>query len=360
MKLSAANIITSINQLDKNIAYNYINPKNKGLIKIVRVDLPEGPIIIKRWGPTKGQTPKTAKEESISSQLIWRVANAIEEDIPINIDRILGASYNTRSVLESLLAYTPVFHVTYPGRIEVIKSYSDIKRGHKHIIWLPNQPHEAGTINEMKTDRVISEIPSQQAIYESLVVHDDFAAVSEHSIDIEIQRRHAQIQVALVQIGLQLGFRTWVAQNDRSIIYNNKRLAESDGVIPSLGDEKLIMAHPDAVKAALLIDCIWFKNSRLMPAIMEIECTTGITSGLSRMQNFYDKFPPFPTRYTIVAADEDRPKFLKEASKEQFKSLKAKFFPFSAVEELYSLCQRRKITGVSEEFLDSFMEPVYN
>ncbi len=356
MKISAGNLVSYINQLDKNTAYNYINQKNKGLIKIIRVDFPEGPIVIRRWDSSKGQIPDTAKEESISSQMLWRVANAIENDLPINIDRILGASYNTRSVLESLLAYTPTFHVTYPGRIETVKSYSDIKRGHKHIVWLPNQPHNIGEIHEIKTDRIISEIPSQQAVYEALIVPDDFASVSEHSIDIEIQRRHAQIQVALVQIGLQLGFRTWIAQNDKGIMYNNKRLAETEGVIPSLNDEKLIMAHPDAVKAALLIDCIWFKNGRLMPAIMEIECTTGITSGLSRMKNFQDKFPPFPTRYAIVAADEDRPKFLKEASKDQFKSLEAKFFPFSAVEELYSLCQRRNIQGVTENFLDSFME----
>lgn len=151
MKVTAANIVYSISQLDKTKTYNYINPKNRGLIKIVRVDLPEGPIVIKRWNPTKNESPNNSKEESISSNLIWRVANAIQEDMPINIDRILGASYNTRSVLESLLAYTPEFHITYPGRIEIIDSSSEIKHGHKHVVWLPNQPHRAGILNEIKT-----------------------------------------------------------------------------------------------------------------------------------------------------------------------------------------------------------------
>jgi type II restriction enzyme len=41
-----------------------------------------------------------------------------------------------------------------------------------------------------------------------------------------------------------------------------------------------------------------------------------------------------------------------------FKDLETKYFPYSAVEELYALCQRRKIKGISEEFLDCFMEPV--
>lgn len=356
MKLTASNIVHSINQLDKNKRYNYINPRNKGIIQIVRVDLPEGPIVIKRCDPTKAQSLNNAKEESISSNLLWRVANAVQEDMPINIDRILGASYNTRSVLESLLAYTSDFHVTYPGRLEIIDTYSEVKRGHKHIVWLPNQPHRLGIINTIETERVISEIPSQQAIYESLVLPADYGEFAEHPIDIEVKRRHAQIQIALVLIGIQLGFRTWIAQNDKGIIYNNIKIGEMNGVIPTLRDEQLLMAYQDAVKAALLIDCIWFKNSRLMPAIMEIEYTTGITSGLSRMKNFHDKFPPFPTRYVIIAPDEDRTKFLNESSKEQFIALNPKFFPFSAVEELYSLCQRRKLRGVTEEFLDCFME----
>ena len=49
--------------------------------------------------------------------MIWRVANAISEGEPINFDRVLGGSYNTRSVLESLLASTPEFYYCYPGRI---------------------------------------------------------------------------------------------------------------------------------------------------------------------------------------------------------------------------------------------------
>ena len=355
MNATAQDLVAWINQLPKNRSYHYINPKNKGQIEIVRADLPEGPIIIKRYNPSEGGSSKKAKEESISTQLLWRVANAIQEDVPVNLDRVLGASYNTRSVLETLLAHTPQFYTAYPGRIEYINSSSKIKKGHKHLLWLPNAPHKTGVIDEIKTDKIIAEIPSQQAIYEALVIPKSSNA---EPIDIEISRRHAQIQVALVLIGLQLGFRSWVAQNDKGIIYNNKRLGEMNGVVHSLQDEKLLSSYADAIKAALMIDCIWFKNSKLMPAVLEIEHTTGITSGLTRMKNFQDNFPPFPTRYAIIAPDEDRQRFVKEATKPQFKSLNALFFPFSAVEELYALCQRRKIKGVTEEFLDCYMEGV--
>jgi hypothetical protein len=354
-KITASNLVSYINQLDKNRVYHYVNPKTKGVIRIVGVDFPEGPIRIKRWNPFKGEVETNQQVESISSELIWRVANAFTPNQPINLDRILGGSYNTRSVFEALLAHTPEFYFCYPGRLENKGGHSKIKHGHKHLIWNPDVPHPLGVLSEVETDIVISEIPVLDAFYDSLVLPDD---TNQEQVDIDILRRHAQIQIALFFIGKQLKFRTWIAQNDKGILYQNKRIGEYDGVITSLKDEKLITAYDEAIKAALLIDCIWFKNGRLMPAVMEIEHSTGVTSGLSRMKNFKDKFPPFPTRYVIVAPDEARDKVIREANKEQFRDLNTRYFTYSAVEELYSLCQRRKIEGVTEDFLDCFMEPV--
>ena len=354
-KLSAGNIVSFINQLERNKMYNYINPRTKGLIKIEGVDLPEGPIRIKRWNPGMGETESMQKTESISSELIWRVANSFYPEQPINIDRVLGASYNTRSVLETLIAHTPEFYFCYPGRIENKGGYAAVKSGHKHLIWKPNMPHRLGVAEKIDTDIVISEVPLVDAFYDSLVLPD---SSDRPGMTIDMQRRHAQIQIALYFIGKQLNFRTWIAQNDKGIIYQNRRIAEYEGVIASLKDEKLMSSYDEAIQAALLIDCIWFKNGRLMPAVMEIDHSTGVTSGLSRMKNFKDKFPPFPTRYVIVAPDEDRDKVIKEASKPQFTDLNTRYFTYSAVEELYALCQRRKIQGVTEEFLDSFMEPI--
>lgn len=354
-RITAGNLASWINQLDKAVEYNYINPKNTGLISIERVDLPEGPVFIKRWDPNKRETESTAKRSSISSNMLWRVANAIQDEMPINIDRIVGASYNTRSALESLLAYTPYFYITYPGRIEIINSSSEIMKGHKHIIMRQEQPHRQGRLEKYDTEKVISEIPSQQAVYESLTLPDYDGSAS---LDIEQSRRHAQIQIAIVLIGMQLGYRTWIAKNDRGIVYNKQKISEMQSVVPSLNGEQLMSSFQDAAKSAELIDCIWFKNHKLMPAVMEVEYTTGITSGLCRMKTFHDKFPPFPTRYVIIAPDEDRGKFLQEGSKDQFASLEPRFFPFSAVEELYSLCQRRHPKGVTDDFLDCFMEKV--
>lgn len=355
-RLTGYNIVSYIDQLPKNICYNYINPKTKGVIKIVRVKQPGGPITIKRWTPANGESEQNAKEVSISAEMIWRIANAFLEGQPINFDRILGASYNTRSVLETLLAYTPQFYYCYPGRISDIAGKSTIEHGHKHIVWLPKKPHKNAKIEKFEIDIAISEIPSGSAIYDALFLPNTF---DFQGMDIDIARRHTQIQIALYLIGLQFNYRTWIAQNDKGIIYQEKRLIEQNGIVKNLYDETLISSLPNAVEAGLFIDCIWFKENKFLPAVMEVEHSTGVTSGLTRMLNFYDKIPAFKeTRYVIVAPDEDRQKVVNEANKSIFRELDVRYFPYSSVEELYSLCQKRKITGMSDSFLDCYMEKI--
>jgi len=357
MKVTASDIVTAIGHLPKNRAYHYINPRTKGQLEVVGITYPEGPIVIKRYNPSKGEASANAKNESISTQLIWRIANAMVPNHPINLDRVLGASYNTRSAMEALIAHTPQFYFCYPGRIEIISSSSEVKEGHKHLMWCPDNPHELGIIKEMKTDIVISEIPNMEVAYDALVMPDDILGGKiDIEIDIAVKRRHAQIQIALIMIGRQLNFRTWVAQGDKGILYKGQKIGEMDGVVASLKNENLINPFDGAFKAAAFIDCIWFKNGKLMPAVIEIEHSTGVTSGLTRMQRLQDALPRFPTRWVIVASDEDRERVFREANRPQFHSLDTKYFSYSAVEELYALCQRRKIRGVTEEFLDCYME----
>jgi type II restriction enzyme len=286
-KLTGYNIVSFINQLPKSRDYNYINPRNHGLIRIKEVILPEGPIIINRFVPEKGETADNVEAESISTEMIWRVANAFFENQPINFDRLLAGSYNTRSVLEALIAYTPQFYYCYPGRVQDIAGQTHVEHGHKHIMWCPSNPHENGVLLKKDTDIVISEIPIGAAIYDSLSIPD---TIDLQGMAIEAARRHTQIQIALYLIGLQLGYRTWIAQNDKGIIYNDKPLIEQDGIVKTLHSEPLISPFNGAVNAGLFIDCIWFKNGRLMPAVMEVEHTTGITSGLTRMLNFQSKY----------------------------------------------------------------------
>ncbi|MEG2361497.1 MAG: hypothetical protein RSB97_06675 [Christensenella sp.] len=327
------------------------------MIHIDEVQQPAGPIIIRRWNPNKGESYVCASRESISQEMIWRVANAINQGDPINLDRVLGGSYNTRSVLETLIALTPEFKYCYPGRIKDIDGSSSIEKGHKHIIWLPDEPHENGVLTEKMVEHMaISEIPLQSVTYDNLVLPDNMAMGD--ITDINVIRRHTQIQIALYLIGLQLGFRTWIAQNDKGIIYKEKPLLEQPGIIPTLHDEGIINAFPGAEPSANFIDCIWFQNHKFMPAVMEVEHTTGVTSGLTRMNGLKDAMPAFMTRYVIVAPDDDRQKVIDEINRPQFHRLDARYFPYSSVEELYHICTHRDLHGITDEFLDCYMEKV--
>ena len=248
-KLSAANIVTAIDRLPKNRSYNYPNKRTKTEIMIVRSDSSEGPIIIKRWGSKNKPTSLHAEEESISVEMIWRIANAFTAGIPINFDRVLGGSYNTRSALEALMLHTPQFYACRPGRLEILNTTTRIKAGHKHVIWLPDDPHKKGVIENYSTDMVVSEAALVDTVQEAVQLPLPTSSKKASAAEVESQRIHAQMQVTLVEIGKQLGFRTWVAKNDHGLIYKKKRIIEMEDVVKSLSDETLIKSYSKAAKA---------------------------------------------------------------------------------------------------------------
>lgn len=114
MRITAADFVHAIGRLPKDRAYNYVNQKTSTKIVISDVVYPEGPIKIKRYDPSKGKGVDEASVQSISTKMLWRVANAFVPNSPIQIDRVLGASFNTRSALEALLAHTSEFYYCYP------------------------------------------------------------------------------------------------------------------------------------------------------------------------------------------------------------------------------------------------------
>lgn len=115
MRLTAEDLVRAIAALPKDRAYHYPNPRTKTVVHIFDVTLPEGPITIKRYDPSEGGSLATAAPESVSSHMLWRMANALDSQQPINVDRILAGSYNVRSAVEALLAHTPQFHVCHPA-----------------------------------------------------------------------------------------------------------------------------------------------------------------------------------------------------------------------------------------------------
>ncbi len=347
-KFTAADICRVIDTLDKNRLYGYLNPSTHGEIKIVQVTMPDGPIAVQRRsvGGTFGEVVH------ISPQMLWRAANALNTGLPINLDRVLAGSYNTRSVLEALLAYTPEIYTCHPGRQESIGDCVKIKRGHKHIIFKDNQPHEIGQVVELPLgeDFVISEIPTLETSY------DIVPSRRHEGVDMAIARRHSQIQVCLAEIAKALNMRTWLAVEDHGIRYNGRGIMEYPFIVKNLSEERTLMGYPDAISVANHIDCMFFNGG--LPYAFEVEHTTGVTSGLNRMLSFKNKAEHLNTQYVIVAPDEDRELVMTRAQPIQFQTIEPLFFAYSHVEDLYAFIHRHngKLMGTNKEFLNTFME----
>lgn len=356
MQLSAANLAKQIDSLNKSYAYDYPNSKTQTKIMITRVVLPEGPIYIKRYNPTKGEGPADAKVQTISSKMLWRLASSLVPSKPVNIDRIFGASYNTRSALEALLLHTPDFYVCYPGRLERIGPVTEVKEGHKHIVFEPDNPHAQGVIETLEVNNmVISEI-DREVFFDNLLLKDN----PKNKVDAAEARRHAQIQILLVKAAESMGLKSWVAKNDHSITYNEQKLIEMDSVIKNLSRVTALQGYLNAGPAGELIDCIWFsEDERKIPAIIEIEHSTGVTSGLTRMKGFMQEAPELKNMtYIIAAPDEIRDQVIRKSSAPQFKDMDIQFLPYSAVEDMY-LLSKRNIKGIDNtKFFHTFLESV--
>ncbi|MFQ9922425.1 MAG: hypothetical protein ACLRVU_02865 [Beduini sp.] len=356
--ITVAEIVNLLSSLSRGAEYPYVNASTHTVVTIEEIISPYGPVYIKRWDPTKGETKNAAEPQSISTAMISRVANAITNGTPINIDRLLGASYNTRSALETLLCHTPPFYYCYPGRIELIHGKTKIKAGHKHVIYLPENLHEKGILCEKKLEHLeINEIPSKNVVYNALEL--PASTLKTGKVDTNESRIHSQMQMAIYEIGCSLSLKTFIAQNDTGIRYKGKMLSEHDNIVTKLNEIPTIGAFDGAADAGKLIDAIWL-GDKSIPAVFEVEQSTGVTSGLTRMSNFKKTLPEYRgMRYIIVAPDEYREKVVREINKPEFTHLHAFYFPYSSVSELLGLCQARKLKGITEAFIETFLEDVY-
>lgn len=351
-KLGAADLVTSIAQLGTQTAYNYYSGTTK--IKVTEVVKPEGPIRFVRWDTQKSEA--SANPGTISTNQLATAASVFsgKPNYPIHFDRLFSASGNSRAAFETLLAHTPNFFICYPQRTH---PYTGKVEGTlKHIVWCPDKKHALGQIGVTDCDQVISEVELGVGFDQ---IHVTSSMLDEEFDSIEAKKTHTQMQIALVEIGNALNFRTWIARNDRHISVGDTQLGRLKGVVQSL-EEVPIFYNAQIRQAASLIDCIWFSSDfNYIPAVVEVEHSTGVTSGLTRMLKFMNTIPSVATKFTIVAPNELKGKVVSEANDAAFRPLGARFMPYSTVRELYGLIKRYSLSNVVERnFIEPFMESV--
>jgi type II restriction enzyme len=90
---------------------------------------------------------------------------------------------------------------------------------------------------------------------------------------------HSEVQSWLRDLGHALGYRVWIAANDRGRLYNGRPLGE--GCLDAL--PATLMAAPGA-DMVRLIDVLWLRaNTDRVAAAFEVEHSTSIYSGIVRM-----------------------------------------------------------------------------
>ncbi|MBI2846880.1 MAG: type II restriction endonuclease [Chloroflexi bacterium] len=144
---------------------------------------------------------------------------------------------------------------------------------------------------------------------------------------------HTEVQGWLRDLGLALGFKVWIASNDRNRHYTGSRLA--DGCLDALPN---FLQHMSAADTIALIDVLWIglENDRVAAAF-EIEHTTSIYSGIVRMLDLaLGLSGEFPCRLFLVAPDERIEEVREQLLRPAFSgigNLNVRFLPYSELEK---------------------------
>ena len=115
-------------------------------------------------------------------------------------------------------------------------------------------------------------------------------------------RTHAEVQGWLRDLGSGLGFRVWVAANDRGRAYTGGRLGE--GCLEALPEALAGGPGGDAVR---LIDVLWLHSGTgRVAAAFEVEHTTSIYSGIIRLLDLALGAAAESARGLFLVAPDDR------------------------------------------------------
>ncbi len=346
--ISVTELVRHLDTVPRNEGLRYVYPANDTEIIVRSVTLPYGPITYTRR--PKGKHARTCKLETISEDIIRRVAAQIERHKAFSIDAILNGTGNNRSVLEAILAHAAEFYVCYPG-----KHLNGVADRRKHLYWNPDKPHRVGAITETTEILGVMTTPNQSFTLSSRADHPcNFASL----------RKHQQLQVKLFEFGASMNWSVWIAENDQNLKIGRRKVSNHPSAIQHLSRIPILQAYPAGLKAARHLDVMFVREDGYIPAVIEIEHTTGIVPGLTRMNNFrlnmggvYANRGSGGTSFIICVDDEKTAEAVAKASSPQFADLSPRFLPYSRVDLLWELCRDSRQRAFNENVLEVFSDP---
>lgn len=98
--------------------------------------------------------------------------------------------------------------------------------------------------------------------------------------DLVEENSHTEMQYHLARLGVSLGYKVWIAQNDHKREWNGKKLGEFSIVnLPLTG---IPQSESETIS---FIDVIWLNQDSTIIAAFEVEKSTSIYSGILRLQD---------------------------------------------------------------------------
>lgn len=172
-------------------------------------------------------------------------------------------------------------------------------------------------------------------------VDDDLISKFKHT--------HTSVEWALLFMGRSSGFETWVTGSDRNKKFRGAPIgAESLRSLPSLGVGFKVQEFIEG------IDVLWLERNKVIAAF-EVEHTTNIRSGLTRLNDIILAAPNLRIDLFIVAPDERERKLQSELNRPSFEQLrgKVKFITYSTL--VSTLSAARKILDLGGTLKADFL-----
>jgi hypothetical protein len=121
------------------------------------------------------------------------------------------------------------------------------------------------------------------------------------------RRRSLSVQAELSKIGIELGFRVWVAASDRTAVLEILKQEGRDNFLSKLP----LNADENTIDTVERIDVLWVRG-RTIARAFEVEDKTAVYSGILRMADLIALQPQFQIKLHIVAPEDRKDKVRQE------------------------------------------------
>lgn len=150
------------------------------------------------------------------------------------------------------------------------------------------------------------------------------------------KRRSLVVQANLAKIGVQLGFKVWVAASDRVAVLEILKQNGKDSFVIKLP----LNADENTIDTVERIDVLWIRG-RTIARAFEVEDKTAVYSGILRMADLIALQPQFQIKLHIVAPEDRKDKVRQEILRPVFTYMEGgplakicTYLSFDAIEEL--------------------------